>query len=57
MTLYHLDSVVSRLTRLVVQGGSPSTREAEPERTRAIDTALLAARLTRSAALLASHGT
>ena len=56
MTLYHPDSVVSRLTRLVVQGGSASTREAEPERTRAIDTALLAARLTRSAALFPSDG-
>ena len=57
MTRYHLGSVVPRLTPLVVQGGSAPTREAEPERTRAIDTALLAARLTRSAALLASHGT
>ena len=57
MTLYHLDSVVSRLTRLVVQGGSASTREVEPERTHAIDTAILAARRTRSAALLASDGT
>jgi hypothetical protein len=56
MTLYHLDSVVSRLSPLVVQGGSASTREAEPERPRAIDTAILAARLTRATALLASHG-
>ena len=56
MTLYLPDSVVSRLTPRVVQGGSASTRDAEPERTRAIDTAILAARLTRSAALLASHG-
>ena len=47
MTLYHPDSLVSRLT----------PREAERERTRAIDTAVVAARLTRSAALLASHGT
>ncbi len=57
MTLPQPDSVVSRLTPLVVQGGSASTREAEPERTRAIDTAILAPRLTRSVALLASHGT
>jgi hypothetical protein len=57
MTLYHPDSVVPRLTPLVVRGGSASTRESEPERTRAIDTAILAARLTRSVALLASHGT
>ena len=57
MTLYHLDSVVPRLTRLVVQIGSASTREVEPEWTRAIDTAILAARLTRSAALFASDGT
>ena len=56
MTLYHLDSVVSRLSPLVVQGDSASTREAEPERPRAIDTAILAARLTRATALLASHG-
>jgi len=56
MTLYHLDSVVPRLTPLVVQGGSASPREAEPERTRAIDTAIVAARLTRLVALLASHG-
>ena len=48
---------MSRLTPLVVQGGSASTREAEHERPRAIDTAILAPRLTRSAALLASHGT
>ena len=34
-----------------------STREAKPERTRAIDTAILAAPLTRSAAPVASHGT
>ena len=57
MTLYHPDSLVPRLTPLVVQGGSAPMLEAEPERTRAIDTAILAARLTRSAALLASHGT
>jgi hypothetical protein len=57
MTLYHPDSVVSRLTRLVVQGGSASTREVEPERTPAIDTVILATRLTRSATLLASDGT
>ena len=57
MTLYHPDSVVPRMTPLVVQGGSAPMLEAEPERTRAIDTAILAARLTRSAALLASHGT
>jgi hypothetical protein len=57
MTQYHLDSVVPRLTPLVVQGDSAPTRDAEPERTGAIDTALLAAGLTRSAALLASHGT
>jgi hypothetical protein len=56
MTLYHLDSVVSRLTRLVVQGGSASTREAEPERPRATDAAILAARLRRSAALFPSDG-
>jgi len=56
MTLYHLDSVVSRLTRLVVQGGSAPTRGAEPERPRATDTTL-AARLTRSAALFPSDGT
>jgi hypothetical protein len=55
MTLYHLDSVVPCLTPPVVQGGSASTREAEPERTQAIDT-ILAARLTRSVALLAFHG-
>ena len=48
---------MSRLTPLVVQGGRASTREAEPERTRAIDTAIPSARLTRSAARLASHGT
>ena len=56
MTLYHPDSVVSRLTWLVVQGGSASTREAEPERPRATDAAILAARLTRSAALFPSDG-
>lgn len=56
MTLPQSDSVVSRLTPLVVQGGRASTREADPERSRAIDTAILAARLTRSAARLASHG-
>jgi hypothetical protein len=56
MTLYHLDSVVLRLTPLVVRGSTP-TREGEPERTRAIDSAILAARLTRSAALLVSDGT
>ena len=56
MTLYHLDSVVSRLTRLVVQGGSASTREAEPERPHATDAAILAARLRRSAALFPSDG-
>ena len=56
MTLYHPDSVVSCLTSLVVRGRSASTREAEPERTRAIDTAILEVRLTRSVARLASHG-
>lgn len=56
MTLYHPDNVVSGLTRLVVHGGSASTREVEPERTRATDTAILAARLMRSVALLACHG-
>jgi hypothetical protein len=55
MTRYHPDSVVPRLTPLVVQGGSTSTRD--PERARAIDAAILAARFTRSAALLASHWT
>ena len=57
MTRYHLGSVVPRLTPLVVQGGSASTREAEPERPRATDAAILAARLSRSAARRASHGT
>jgi hypothetical protein len=57
MTRYHPGSVVPRLTPLVVHGGSTPVRDAEPERTRAIDTAILPARLTRSAALLASHGT
>jgi len=57
MTRYHLDSVVPRLTPLVVQGDSTPMRDAEPERTRAIGTAVLAARLTRSAALFPSDGT
>ena len=56
MTRYHPDSVVPRLTPLVVQGGGAPMLEAEPEGTRAIDTAILAARPARSAALLASHG-
>ena len=46
MTLYHPDSVVSRLI----------PREAERERTHAIDTALLAAHLTRSVVLFPSDG-
>jgi hypothetical protein len=57
MTRYHADSVVPRLTPLVVQGRSAPALDAEPERTRAIDAALLPARLTRSVTLLASHGT
>jgi len=56
MTLYHPDSVVSRLAPLVVWGGSASTRDAEPERTRVIDTAILTARFTRSVALLPYDG-
>jgi hypothetical protein len=56
MTLYHPDSVVSCLTPLVVRGRSASTREAEPERTRAFATAILEVRLTRSVALFPSHG-
>ena len=56
MTLYHLDSVVPHLTPLVVQGRSSFTREADPEPTHAIDTALLVPRFTRSIASLPSRG-
>ena len=56
MTVRQPDSVVPRPTPLVVQGRSVSTREADPERTRAIDTALLAPRFTRSVAPLTSRG-
>ena len=56
MTVRQPDSVVPRPTPLVVQGRSVSTREADPERTRVIDTALVAPRFTQSVAPLPSRG-
>jgi hypothetical protein len=56
MTPYHPDSVVSCVTPLVVRGRSASTREAERERERAFDTAILEVRLTRSVAFFPSDG-
>jgi hypothetical protein len=53
MTFRQPDSVVPRRTAPVQSGRA---REAEPERTRSIDTAILAARLTRSVALPVPHG-